>query len=164
MNGSKKLRRITKAPWRCSGVAKSRCLILVVYNTAEALESWEDTMLRKRDPMSVKVTIHQLQDQLQDLLERTVQSGEECVVQRDGKDYAVIVSARAWRRRTVGRRLDALGPAYGLAHEKQMRTEELLAKNQEGRLTRAERRELNALLRECEDIMLRRAKALDSLL
>jgi prevent-host-death family protein len=114
--------------------------------------------------MSVKVTIQQLQEQLADLLERTVQNGEECVVQRDGKDYAVIVSARAWRRRTVGRRLDALGPAYRFAHEKQVRAEELLAKSQERRLTRAERRELDALLRECEDIMLRRAEALDSLL
>ena len=113
--------------------------------------------------MSIKVTVHQLQEHLPDLLERTVQSGEECVVQRNGKDYAVIVSAQAWRRRTVGRRLDALGPRYGLAREKQTRAEALLAKNQEGRLTRAERRELNTLLRECEDIMLRRAEALDHL-
>lgn len=118
---------------------------------------------RKREPMSMKVTIHQLQEQLPDLLERAIQSGEECVVQRDGKDYAVIVSARTWRRRTVGRRLDALGPTYRLAHEKQTRAEELLAKNQEGHLTRAERRELDTLLRECEDIMLRRATALDNL-
>ena len=119
---------------------------------------------RKRDPMSMKVTIHQLQEQLPDLLERTIQSGEECIVQRNGKDYAVIVSARTWRRRTVGRRLDALGPAYRLAAEKQTRAEELLAKNQEGQLTRAERRELDTLLRECEDIMLRRSAALDHLL
>lgn len=113
--------------------------------------------------MSVKVTVHQLQEQLPALLERTVQSGEECVVQQNGKDYAVIVSAQAWRQRTIGRRLDALGPAYGLAPEKQTRAEALLAKNQEGRLTRAERRELDALLRECDDIMLRRARALDHL-
>jgi len=35
---------------------------------------------RKRDPMSMKVTIHQLQEHLPDLLERTIQSGEECIV------------------------------------------------------------------------------------
>jgi antitoxin (DNA-binding transcriptional repressor) of toxin-antitoxin stability system len=112
--------------------------------------------------MSVKVTIHQLQEQLPALLEHTVQSGEECIVQRDGKDYAVIVSARGWRRRTLGRRLDALGPQYQLAKEKQERVEELLAKSQESRLTRAERRDLNALLQECDAIMLRRAAALDT--
>ncbi|MBI3248182.1 MAG: type II toxin-antitoxin system Phd/YefM family antitoxin [Deltaproteobacteria bacterium] len=45
----------------------------------------------------MKVTVHQLQEQLPPLLEHTVQSGEECIVQRQGKDYAVLVSARAWR-------------------------------------------------------------------
>ena len=49
--------------------------------------------------MSVRVTVHQLQEQLPELLERTVQSGQECIVQRDGEDYAVIVSARKWQRR-----------------------------------------------------------------
>jgi len=112
---------------------------------------------------SMKVTVHQLQDQLSILLEHTVQSGEACIVQRHGKDYAVLVSARAWRQRALGRRLDALGPAYRLAKEKQERVEALLAKRQERRLTSAERRELNNLLQEGEDIMLRRAEALNTL-
>jgi antitoxin (DNA-binding transcriptional repressor) of toxin-antitoxin stability system len=111
----------------------------------------------------MKVTVHQLQEQLPALLEHTVQSGEECIVQRHGKDYAVLVSARAWRQRTLGKRLDALGPAYRLAEEKQGRVEALLAQRQERRLTSAERRELTSLLRECDDIMLRRAEALDAL-
>ena len=114
--------------------------------------------------MSMKVTMHQLQEQLPALLERTVQSGEECIVQHNGKDYAVIVSARAWRRRTINRQLDALGSAYRLAKEKQEGVEELLAKSQDGHLTRAERRELNALLRECDEVMLRRAEAMDNIL
>lgn len=111
----------------------------------------------------MKVTVHQLQEQLPALLEHTVQSGEACIVQRQGKDYAVVVSARAWRQRVLGRRLDALGPAYRLAPGQQARMEALLAKRQECRLTNIERRELTGLLRECDNIMLRRAEALDSL-
>jgi len=111
----------------------------------------------------MKVTVHQLQERLPTLLEHTVQSGEECIVQRDGKAYAVLVSARAWRQRTLGKRLDALGFSYRLNKEKQERVEALLAKRQAQRLTSAERRELTRLLAECDDIMLRRAEALDTL-
>jgi len=113
--------------------------------------------------MSVKVTMHQLQEQLPALLDHTVQSGEECIVQRHGKDYAVLVSAQAWRQRTLGRQLDALGPAYRLAKEKQERVDALLTKRQERRLTSAERQELTGLLQECDAILLRRAEALDTL-
>lgn len=112
--------------------------------------------------MSVKVTVRQLQEQLTNLLDRTVKDGEECIVQRNGEDYAVIISANKWRR-IIGEKLDALGPDFRLAKQRQVRAEELLAKNKEGCLTRAERRELDALLRECDDVMLRRAEAMDSL-
>jgi prevent-host-death family protein len=114
--------------------------------------------------MSVKVTVRQLQEQLPTVLDRAVKDGEVCIIERNGEEYAVIVSAREWRRRTVGEQLDALGPPYRLAKEKQARAEELLAKRQQGRLPRAEQRELNALLRECDDIMLRRAEAMDRVL
>lgn len=113
--------------------------------------------------MSVKVTVRQLQDQLPDLLDRAVETGEEFIVERNGKDYAVIVSARQWKRRTVGKRLDTLGFTYRLAPRKQARTEELLARKKERRLSRAQSRELNVLLRECDAIMLRRADAMDRL-
>ncbi len=67
------------------------------------------------------------------------------------------------RLRDIGKRLDALGPEYRLSAEKQARIEELLEKNKAGVLSRAERRELNALLREADEIMLRRAEALDQI-
>jgi prevent-host-death family protein len=136
--------------------------------------------------MSLKVTVRQLQEQLPDLLDRAVKNGEECIVQRNGKDYAVLVSAKAWRRHTkdngrprpapmkakeqqrrvreIGKRLDALGPEYRLSKEKQARIKALLEKNKDGLLTRAERRDLNALLRESEEVMLRRAEAMDKIL
>ncbi len=111
----------------------------------------------------MKVTVHQLQEQLPALLEQTVQSGKECIVQRQGKDYAVLVSAQAWRQRTLGRRIDALGPAYRLAKRKQERVDTLLAARQERRLASVERRELKDFLQEYDDIMLHRAAALDTL-
>ena len=112
--------------------------------------------------MSVKVSMQQLQNQLPKLLDQVVKNGEEYIVQRDGKDCAIIVSTRQWRRRTAGIRLDDLGAAYRLPRIKQARTEELLAARQQASLTVAERRELTSLLRECDTIMLRRAAALES--
>lgn len=143
--------RIAKCTNSVGGYAVARCDVLY------------PSLPKKGHPIRMKVTVHQLQEQLPALLEHTVQSGEECIVQRQGKDYAVLVSVRAWRQRVLGRRLDALGPKYRLAPEQQARIEALLAKRQERGLTSAERRELTGLLRACDDIMLRRAKALDSL-
>jgi antitoxin (DNA-binding transcriptional repressor) of toxin-antitoxin stability system len=118
--------------------------------------------------MTVRVTVDELQEQLPELLDRTVERGEECIVQREGEDYAIIIGVREWRRRTaqeprafpsvsadeeetrsqeIGRRLDALGPAYRVSSEKQARLEELLARREMGSLTAAEQRELDALRR-----------------
>ena len=125
--------------------------------------TWSSGLPLGDEAMSVKVTVRQLQEKLPELLDRAVESGEECIVQRNGKDYAVVVSVREWRRRSLGRRLDTLGPAYRLPKRKQSRAEQLLGKNQLGALTPAERRELDALLRECDAVMLRRAAAMDRL-
>jgi prevent-host-death family protein len=114
--------------------------------------------------MSVKVSLHQAQSELPELLDHVVKTGEEYVVQRDGKDCAVIVSARQWRRRWVGERLDALGADYRLSSAKQARANRLLAARQQRSLTPVERRELKALLRESDAILRRRAQALDQIL
>jgi prevent-host-death family protein len=110
--------------------------------------------------MSLKVNIRQLQEQLPEVLERTVQADDVCVIERNGQPYAVLVSIREWRRRTVGKRLDALGPQYRLSHPQQARTETLLAQQQTRRLTRSEQRELQVLLQASEAVMLARAEAL----
>jgi prevent-host-death family protein len=114
--------------------------------------------------MSVKLSLQQFQNRLPELLAQVDNTEEEYVVQRDGKDYAVLVSARRWRRRTVAERLDKLGPDYRLSSQKQARAEALLAKNKRHALSPAERRELKALLRECDAVMLRRAKVLGRIL
>ncbi len=111
--------------------------------------------------MSIRVNVGQLREQLPELLDRAVRDDEVCFIERNGEPYAVIISAREWRRQTIGKRLDALGPQYRLSKDQQRRMEELLARGKEGRLTRAERRELNALLRMSEEVMLRRAEAME---
>lgn len=113
--------------------------------------------------MSVRVSLDQLQDRLPELLDQVVKNGQEYVVQRDGKDCAVLVNARQWRRRAAGQRLDALGLAYRLPRAGQARAEELLAAQQQRPLSPAERRELRALLRKCDGVLRRRAEALGRL-
>lgn len=113
--------------------------------------------------MSLKVSINQLQNRLPELLDRAVESNDVCLIERNGQPYAVLVSINEWRRQTVGKRLDALGGSYRLALPDQQRAEELLAKQQTSRLTRAEQRELKALLQASEAVMLRRAEALERL-
>lgn len=111
--------------------------------------------------MSVKVSVNQLQKDLPEILNRAVADDDVCIIERNGKDVAVIVSLRVWQqRRTVGEQLDALGTEYRLATYKQQRTEELLAKE---RLTRTEEKELAALLKEADEVLLRRAEALERL-
>ncbi|MDQ3813819.1 MAG: type II toxin-antitoxin system prevent-host-death family antitoxin [Armatimonadota bacterium] len=110
--------------------------------------------------MSLKVTVQQLQQHLPEILNRAVADDDVCVVERNGENIAVIVSLRAWRRRTIGEQLDALGAEYRLGQDKQQRAEELLAKE---RLTRGEEQELETLLQQADEILLRRATALDYL-
>lgn len=111
--------------------------------------------------MSMRVTVRQLREHLPDILDQAVKGDQPCIIERSGETYAVIVSARQWRRHTIGQQLDALEPAYRLPKEKQARAEELLSESKGRRLTRTERHELNALLRETERVMLRRAEAMD---
>lgn len=107
--------------------------------------------------MSMTIDVSRLPEQLPELLDQAVRAGEVCLIERNGEPYAVLVSAREWQRQTIGSRLDALGAQYRLTGEQQQRTEDLLAESKTRRLTRAERRELNALLQESEQVMLRRA-------
>jgi antitoxin (DNA-binding transcriptional repressor) of toxin-antitoxin stability system len=114
--------------------------------------------------MSVKVTLGQVQSDLPELLDQLAKTGEEFVVQRGGKDCAVIVSARQWRRRKVAQHLDELGFTPRLAKALQKRAEVLLAAKKNRSLTTAERSELKELLERCDEVLLQRARALDDIL
>lgn len=110
--------------------------------------------------MSVPISVSQLQKDLPEIINRAVTNDDICVVERNGENIAVIVSLRVWQQhRTIGEQLDGLGSEYRLGPAKQQRTEELLTK---ARLTRAEEKELEALLNEADEILLRRARALNN--
>jgi hypothetical protein len=63
----------------------------------------------------------------------------------------------------IGKQLDELGDQFRLSAAKQARAERLLTAQRERKLTSAELRELKRLLRECDEIMLRRADAMERL-
>ncbi len=112
--------------------------------------------------MSTRISVKQVESDLSALLDQVSRTGEEFVVQREGKDCAVIVSARQWRRRNAARQLDATESAGRLPKIHQQRVEVLLEAKKKRTLTSAERQELKDLLRESDAVMLRRAKALDA--
>jgi prevent-host-death family protein len=113
--------------------------------------------------MIVKVDMKHLQERLSDVLDQAADSENPLLIQRQGKNDVVIVSARHWRRLAAGKRVDDLGPSFRFPAAKQRRAEHLLGLKKLGQLTAAQRRELQRLLKESDDIMLRRAEALHRL-
>lgn len=113
--------------------------------------------------MTVQLSLRQLQAELPELLDHAVESGNPVLVRRKGKEDVVIVSARQWRKLSVGKLLDAKGPDFRLSPRKQRRVEALLAMNSQRRMSPAQRRELDDLLAEADEVMLRRGNALDEI-
>jgi prevent-host-death family protein len=130
--------------------------------------------------MSVKVTVRQLQEQLPELLDRAVERGEECIVQRNGKAVAVLVSLCEWQRikddthaaavkeqerrvRAYQKQMKQLGADYWLPPEQQVRLKALVEKEDFGvQLTREEQTELRQLLKRHEQLMVKRAAAMQT--
>ena len=114
--------------------------------------------------MSIRATVRQFRDRLDEYLMKAVEQGEPCVVRRRGKDYAVVVSHEDWEMFELGRRLDALGPEYRVSQTSQRRAEELLSEQSQRALTKTERAELNRILLESDQVLLRRAQAMEQTL
>ncbi len=133
--------------------------------------------------MSVRVTLEQFREQFPELIGRAAESDEAYIIERDGEEFAVLVSAREWRRRTqngdppalalagapdlerrrqmVGDRLDGLGSEFRLASEKRARIMDLIRRK--ATLSALERHELEELVGEADELTLKRAEALDRL-
>ena len=111
--------------------------------------------------MSVRATVRQMKDRFEDYLQKAVEEGTPCVVHDHGKDCAVLVSLRDWDRRELGRWLDDLGSEYRVSPTIQRRAEELLSEQGRRELSAEEKRELKLILKECDKVMLRRAKAME---
>lgn len=107
----------------------------------------------------MRVTVRQLREHLPDILDRAVKDDQPCIIERGGETYAVIVSARQWRRHTIGKQLDRAWARVS-AGKRETGTSRRAA-GREQAPSAHERRELNSLLRDSERVMLRRAEAMD---
>lgn len=113
--------------------------------------------------MSVRTSVRQFRERMDEYLAKAVEEDEPCVLQRNGKNYAVVVSHDEWEMNELGRHLDALGPEYRVSPESQRRAEELLDRQSRRPLTKTERKELDRILKESDQVLLRRAQALESM-
>lgn len=113
--------------------------------------------------MSVQASSRDVKARFEDYLTKVVEEGEPCVVQREGKNYAVLVSHDEWERREFGRHLDGMGDEYRVPPEIQRRAAELLTAQGQRRLNADERREVQQLRKVFDRVMLRRSQAMEQL-
>ena len=134
--------------------------------------------------MSTTLSVQEAQEQLPELVARAVKDAEPCYIRRNGRTVAVLVSAREWRRREQGngdahtasvkeqerrvrayqKKMKQLGPEYWLPSDQQARLKELIEKEDFGEpLTRTERKELRQLLTRAEQLMVKRAAAMQAM-
>jgi len=130
--------------------------------------------------MSITLSLREAQAQLPDLVERAVKHARPCFIRRHGRPVAVLVSLRDWRRghgggpsgtasaqerriRAYQRKMGQLGHEYWLPPDHQARLKHLVEKQGGGPLTGAERKELRLLLRRHEQLMVKRAAAMQAM-
>ncbi len=133
--------------------------------------------------MSTTLSVQEAQAQLPELVARAVKDAEPCYIRRNGRTVAVLVSLREWRRRqshgdaqtasakeqerrirAYHKKMKQLGPEYWLPSDQQARLKELIEKEDFGEpLTRAERKELRQLLKRHEQLMVKRAAAMQAM-
>lgn len=125
--------------------------------------------------MNSKVSVRKAQDNLTELFARAERAGERFVVERNGKPLGAIISVADLERierltrdedgetaeQRARRLARKLGRRYTLPPARAKRLKELVEKeDEEEHLTAAEKRELKQLLKEHEELMVKRAQAL----
>jgi len=130
--------------------------------------------------MSTTLSVREAQAQLPELVTRAVKDAEPCYIERNGQTVAVLVGLQAWRQaqspgeaaaravqqqerrvRAYQKKLRQLGPEYWLPPEQQAQLKELAEKEDAGEsLTRAERQQLRRLLKRHEQLLIKRAAAM----
>ena len=133
--------------------------------------------------MSTTLSIQEAQEQLPELVARAAKEAEPYYIARNDKIVAVLVSLRTWQRqkqdtsaaataakgqdrhvRAYQKKLKQLGSDYWLSTEQQARLKELVQKEDCGELLPpAERKELRHLLKRHEQLMVKRAAAMQAL-
>ena len=133
--------------------------------------------------MSTTLSIQEAQEQLPELVARAAQDAEPYYIARNGERVAVLVSLRTWQQRkqdtsntataakaqerhvrVYQKKLKQLGSDYWLSSEQQARLKELVQKDDCGEsLSPTERKELRHLLKRHEQLMVKRAAAMQAL-
>jgi prevent-host-death family protein len=131
--------------------------------------------------MSRTLSISEAQAQLPELVARAAADAEPCYIEQNGEAVAVLVSLREWQQRmrdaggdalaaveaqerqirAYQQRMQHLGPDYWLPADQQARLRELIDKEELGEpLTPAEGKERHRLLKRHEQLMVKRASAM----
>jgi prevent-host-death family protein len=131
--------------------------------------------------MSTTVSISEAQVRLPELVARAAADAEPCYIEQEGEAVAVLVSLREWQQRTrdasgeprtdaeeqerriraYQQRMQHLGPEYWLTADQQARLRALIEKEELGEaLTPAEEKERHRLLKRHEQLMVKRASAM----
>jgi antitoxin (DNA-binding transcriptional repressor) of toxin-antitoxin stability system len=131
--------------------------------------------------MTTKISMRQAQEELPDLVGRAARDREPCFIQQRGKTVAVLVGLRAWqarqrripkgadrdresRLRAYEAKMKRLGPEYWLSAVQRQRLKELVEKDDASEHpTGEERRELRLLLKRHEQLLVKRAAAIQAL-
>ncbi len=134
--------------------------------------------------MSTTLSVGEAQEQLPEIITRIAGEAGPYYLEQGGTTVAVLVSPRAWRRHedvpgrhpTTGaqeqerrlqvyeRKMKQLGAEFWPTPEQQARLKELVARDDAGEtLDRAERQEMRRLLRVHEQMMVKRAAAMQAI-
>lgn len=128
--------------------------------------------------MSTTLSIQEAQEILPELVWRVSKDDEPCFIRRKGRPVVILVSLKQWRRRTKDRtktsltnvqqrirdyqrKMKRLGSDFWLSTVQQMRLRALVEKEDLSEdLTPAEQKDLRRLLRLQEELMAKRAMAM----
>jgi prevent-host-death family protein len=126
--------------------------------------------------MRTIVATSEAKNQFSKLIQRVAENGEQFIVEHKGRPVAVIIGIEDFKRlghlekdaapedaqeEKVQRLARRLGSRYQLPKKKQQRLFELIDRQEKGALSAVERKALHRLLKECDELMLKRARALD---
>jgi len=122
------------------------------------------------------VAASEAKSQFSKLIQRAAENGDQFIVEQKGRPLAVIIGIDDFKRlghlekdaapedaqeEKVQRLARRLGSRYQLPKKKQQQLFELMDKQEKGALSAIERKALHRLLKECDELMLKRARALD---
>jgi prevent-host-death family protein len=128
--------------------------------------------------MTTVIAVNEARSQFSKLVQRAAENGERFVVERKGRPVAAIISIKDLERldhpeeniiesdaqeEKVRWLAKQLGARHQLPKRKQERLSQLIDKQEKEALSAEEKKELHRLLKQCDRVMLKRARTLDEI-